>query len=162
MRKPIQSLRLILGASVVGTALVLTSLSASAQESAPSASPQQATRVDQLGLNPWAQFPTVEFPERASARLVSYGRVILLCRFEPTGFLTQCQIAEESPAGMGFGLASLAGARRGARLNQQTLDRLPSDSVVAFSITFRLPPDLPSETPVPASSMDLPSPATPL
>lgn len=98
-------------------------------------------RIDQEGVSPWARFPPPEFPERALARGID-GRVLLQCGHGPTGALTDCEVAEETPPGMGFGSASLAAARR-ARLAPRTIDRLSADSRLVFSITFRLPPEPP-------------------
>ncbi len=153
MAKPIQRPRIVL--SVCGTAIAIafSGATAFAQDAAAAptspADPRPITLIEQLVENPFAQFPPVEYPDRALARGLE-GYVRLACGYEPNGVLTQCEIIEETPLGAGFGSAALAGAGRGGRLTQQALGRLPPEGLVVFSIGFRLA-DPVLEVPVPTS-----------
>lgn len=138
-------------ATVLGLAILLPAEAAA--QSTPDSAALEATapsnqeipppvRIDQGAASPWARLPSPEFPERAMARGVTEARVMIRCGHDQTGALTDCEVAEESPAGMGFGSASLAGARR-ARLAPSTIDWLPSDALVAFAVNFRMAPEPP-------------------
>ena len=147
MRGPFQSTTLV---AALGLALLLPAMAlAQPAQDGPPAEPIATTdqeapapiRIDQGSTSPWARYPVPEYPERAMSRGLD-GRVTLRCGYDPTGALTACEIAEETPPGAGFGLASLAGARRG-RLAQHTLDQMPPGARIAFTINFRLPPEPP-------------------
>lgn len=48
------------------------------------------------------------FPAAARAGGIRSGKGVIDCQIAPTGFLADCRVAEESPAGLGFGAAALA------------------------------------------------------
>jgi protein TonB len=110
-----------------------------------SASAQTPTNADQAAAsrppivtNPgWARRPSVEYPERALGQNVGSGLVRLDCGFAADGSLTSCEVTEETPAGMGFGAAALRGVRS-AQLSPTTIDGVPENARVRFSIPFSL------------------------
>ena len=88
----------------------------------------------------WARQPTVEFPERASARGIESGRVVLNCLVNANGSMSDCNVVSEDPAGTGFGAAAQAGARR-ARLSPRTVDGAAQGARVNFTVRFTPPAD---------------------
>lgn len=65
-----------------------------------------------LAPSEWVRQPPLEYPERAQARDVRRGFVVLDCRFEQA-VAVECAVVEESPAGFGFGASALRAVRRG-------------------------------------------------
>ncbi|MGV3578901.1 hypothetical protein [Brevundimonas sp.] len=72
-----------------------------AQETPPVLTPDQ-----------WVRQPPLEYPERAQARDVRRGFVVLDCHFDQA-VVTDCTVVEETPAGFGFGASALRAVRRG-------------------------------------------------
>lgn len=136
MRKPIQRLRLALGASVAAGALGLVAFGALAQEPPPSTPPSERPSV--IAMPSWARQPQPEFPERAQARGVNEGRATVNCAVLPDGQLAACQITEEYPVGSGFGGAAVAGAQA-ARLRPPNGGSIAPGSRVQFTSRFMLP-----------------------
>lgn len=111
------------------------------------AAPQPAAAQFSVGAD-WAERPTPEelapgYPELAQ-HLALEGVVRLRCEVAPTGVLTDCRVAHESPKGMGFGPAALKmSATFKMRPPLQPGARHP-DTTVQIPITFRLPPTPPA------------------
>lgn len=60
----------------------------------------------------WVRLPTEDemvaaYPQRALREEVA-GATVLRCRVAAEGVLSDCEVASEEPAGMGFGAASLS------------------------------------------------------
>ncbi len=60
----------------------------------------------------WVRRPPLEYPERALARDVRRGLVVLDCRFEQAAAV-DCTVVEETPEGFGFAASALRAVRRG-------------------------------------------------
>jgi protein TonB len=80
---------------------------------APASAPSEAELRDSPG---WIRLPSdaeiaAAYPAAARRRGVS-GRAVIACRLNENGRLTGCQVAEEAPAGQGFGAAALSLAGR--------------------------------------------------
>jgi protein TonB len=102
------------------------------QATAPSqAGAEPGSAVRNVRDLPWLRMPPVEYPERALSQGVGRGVAVLACSVAAEGALADCRIVDESPAGMGFGQAALAGARR-ARLDSARW----SEPGVTFRIGF--------------------------
>ena len=174
MRKPIQSLRLILAASLAPAAFSVVPLPAVGQE-APSARPAPilltpATPQDRLETRPpdcltcnpspprpslimqpsWDRLPDPVYPDRALRRGVAEGAVVLICGVAPDGMLHTCQIESEDPLGAGFGMEAIAGAHR-ARLSARSMSRDNPQARVRFVTRFRAPEPEPEQVPNPGS-----------
>jgi len=105
--------------------LLLTAAPAGARQVAPVAATEAPTQRSSMAQDPaaptprpsvvtmpsWVRRPAPQFPERAQNQGVGEGRVTLHCPVAPDGMLTDCQIVEEVPLGVGFGQAALVGVR---------------------------------------------------
>jgi TonB family protein len=106
----------------------------------------------------WRAKPTADelvlaYPEQALAQHLE-GNVVLRCRVRATGKATDCQVAQESPIGYGFGASALKMAES-FDMTPLTIDGAPSDDgEVTIPIKFSEPkPLLLSEPePLPAGS----------
>lgn len=78
------------------------------------------------------------YPERALARGVYEGRVDLLCTLHPDGRLSECEVVEETPAGMGFAAAALRGARH-ARVSIPEGQPVPEGARMRLNLRFVAP-----------------------
>lgn len=98
----------------------------------------------QVVTNPdWVRKPSPEsmtryYPEEAVDSSVS-GRVRLSCTLRITGFLENCIVQSEAPAGMGFGEAALRLAPREFRMKPGTVDGKPVEKTVQIPMTFSAP-----------------------
>jgi TonB family protein len=73
-------------------------------------SPSLGTEGSQITRPEWGRLPQpqeVLFPARAKAAGLTSGEAMLTCRVQASGALEACQVARETPAGMGFGAAAL-------------------------------------------------------
>lgn len=104
------------------------------EEPAPE-KPKPTRRSGLITAPTWERSPPVEYPERAMSRGIESGLVVLRCRPNASGALSNCMIVSESPAGAGFGQAALAGARR-ARLSPDTVNDIDEDASVQFTVRF--------------------------
>lgn len=85
----------------------------------------------------WVRQPVIAFPLLAEA-LGFEGQVRLLCNVDPgAGTLSGCRPVSETPAGLGFGDAAIAGARR-ARLASAPPPEGAEGGSVGFTLRFRL------------------------
>jgi protein TonB len=90
----------------------------------------------------WLQKPTAEqmariYPERA-ARLGLKGAATLVCEVLATGSIRNCVVAEEAPAGRGFGEAAMASSSM-FKLNPRTIDgQAVEGAKVRIPIVFNL------------------------
>jgi TonB family protein len=107
-------------------------------EEAGSSSQADPPRASVIRNPSWSRHPPIEFPERAAARGIRSGRVSLNCLPQPNGSLTDCRVESEDPAGAGFGLAALSGARR-ARLSPRDVANAAAGARVVFSLRFEAP-----------------------
>lgn len=88
------------------------------------------------GLLPTRSSPYA-YPERALARGVTSGDVVVDCRVTLTGALTDCAILSEEPPGMGFGSAALAGARR-SRIDPGKATLVEGETRISVTARFRI------------------------
>jgi TonB family protein len=137
--------------SVSGVVAVLA-LAASAAHGAPP-KPQVVTQPD------WIARPTSEdlskYYPKAAYTLFIEGRARVSCEVDAFGGLQDCRVTAESPAGMGFGSASLAMAPL-FRMRPMTRDGRPvAGGKLTVPIDFRMgsEPD-----PAPAANGSAPSP----
>jgi TonB family protein len=73
-------------------------------------SPSLGSEGPQITRPEWGRLPEpqeVLFPARAKAAGLTSGEAMLACRVQPSGALEACEVARETPAGMGFGEAAL-------------------------------------------------------
>lgn len=78
------------------------------------------------------------YPDRA-ARLEIEGRVVLDCEVLETGFLTNCQVIEETPPDFEFGAAALRMSRL-FRMKPMTRDGVPvAGAKVKVPLVFKPP-----------------------
>lgn len=95
----------------------------------------------------WAGRPSGDdvarfYPERAQ-RLEMEGRVVLLCNVEIDGYLSGCQVTQETPLDLGFGEAALNLSRL-FRLKPMTRDGQPvAGGSIRIPLAFRTPSDPP-------------------
>lgn len=87
----------------------------------------------------WVRQPAPNFPLRAAARGVERGDVVLRCTALATGEVDDCQVVEEAPPGVGFGEAALASMPE-ARVTPRTVDGVPVDGSIRFTVRFRMAP----------------------
>lgn len=85
----------------------------------------------------WAEMPQPDYPSTAASRNIASGRVQMECFVRPDGVIAACIVLNETPAGVGFGRASLAAARD-ARLNPGSVDGVSKPGRIRFSTSFRL------------------------
>jgi hypothetical protein len=95
-----------------------------------------------------------DYPEFAMLVALS-GKVSVMCRGSATGQIVSCKVADEHPAGLGFGEAAIRIARRGW-LNPRLADGTATPSEVTFPIPFSVAP-YPSDTVPPPWSGPAPS-----
>jgi len=89
-------------------------------------------------LNPvWLQAPQPEFPRAAQRAGEESGAVKLECRTRVDGGVRACRIAEEAPAGVGFGEQAVKATLK-ARVRPRLEDGQPVESQIAFTIRYRL------------------------
>ena len=86
----------------------------------------------------WARQVLPEYPERAMSRGVDGGVARVNCSLQPSGTLTDCRLVSEDPAGMGFGSAGLAAARR-SRVTPGTVDGAAVGARVEWTYRYRAP-----------------------
>ncbi len=108
-----------------------------AETAKPSVSPPVIT-------NPhWLRQPTADefadaYPQRALIAGKS-GFASLACTVMATGALTDCSVAEETPAGWGFGAAALSLAKRFRLVPRQEDGRPTGGAMIRIPIRFVLP-----------------------
>ena len=93
---------------LVAKLLLAGVLAAGAAEAPANPPASKDTQID------WARLPSAEvmahyYPPRAKAAGLG-GWAIITCRADPSGKLHGCKVADEAPAGFGFGAATLAAA----------------------------------------------------
>lgn len=76
----------------------------------------------------------LEYPERALARGINDGFVLLSCKASRTGVLQDCLIESEFPRGNSFGMSASAAARR-----SRVTPVLPAGETIHLRIGFRVP-----------------------
>ena len=128
------------------TALTTVGLMAFAAET-PTPPGTETSAADQPGsliTRPdWAGRPSGEdlaryYPERAQ-RLEVEGRAVILCAVKDDGFLSDCEVTDESPEGMGFGAATLKLAPH-FRMKPATIDGQPVHGAsVRIPVNYKLP-----------------------
>lgn len=92
----------------------------------------------------WSRQPSADqmmraYPERALAAGVA-GSASLNCLVLPTGAVTDCNVARETPGGFGFGRAA-QGLSRHFRVNPRTVNGAAEGSRVGINLRFNLPED---------------------
>ena len=108
--------------------------------------PQQPAQILQPN---WMAAPEPEavkaaFPEKARQAKITSGRAVLDCKADHAGFLVDCSVAEETPAGLGFGAAAMTIVGK-MRMNPWTVAGSPSDGAL-LHLPLRITDDLaPSE-----------------
>ncbi len=135
----------MIAAAAAWTGLATT---VAASPAAGSRSPSLQLPIEQVGptvaSNPdWVKRPTGEevanyYPPVASVVGVS-GHVTIQCAVQTTGFLANCRILAETPAGMGFGDAALAMAKL-FQMKPMTVNGQPvAGGEVVIPIGFQMP-----------------------
>ena len=94
----------------------------------------------------WARQPQPEYPGLALSQGVADGRVTLQCVINPNGTLTNCDVKDETPAGVGFRESALTSVAR-ARVSPRTVDGAAVGARVTFTIRYRAPPVEPLPVP---------------
>jgi protein TonB len=103
-----------------------------------------------LITNPsWVRPPTPEYPEAALDAAVESGRVTLSCIVLQNGLLTNCEVRDETPAGLGFAESALVASAR-ARVSPRTVDGAAALARVTFTVRYMLPPEPAPPVPLPA------------
>jgi TonB family protein len=87
----------------------------------------------------WVRAPAPEYPELAARRGIESGAVTLLCEALASGEVGACDVLAEYPAGAGFADAARRGAR-GARVRPRNVDGVETDSLIRYTVRFRLEP----------------------
>jgi TonB family protein len=90
------------------------------------------------------------FPQKARDAKVASGRAVLDCKADHAGFLVDCAVSEETPAGLGFGAAAMALVGK-LRVNPWTVAGSPSDGAIV-RLPLRITDD--SAQPAPARAVD--------
>lgn len=107
----------------------------------PEPSPAPAPYMSDEGLaitNPaWLQPPQPEYPRAAQRAGEESGVVKLECQARADGSVRACRIAEEAPAGVGFGEQAVKATMK-ARVRPRLEDGEPAESKIAFTIRYRL------------------------
>lgn len=83
----------------------------------------------------WLRRPTPEFPDRALDRGVVRGSVELSCTVDGSGRLSNCEVVQETPKGLGFGASALRETRR-ALAAPRVVDGIPQSYRLSFGMTF--------------------------
>lgn len=129
-------------------ALVLMAMQATTQSAPP--------RVPAFEPPYWRSPPPADAASRYSPRFANSigveGYVLLVCEVERVGPPDTCEVASESPTGLGYGAAALKIAQLGV-LEPRHVDGKPSRGSLMFGLPF-LP-----QTPVPAPSRPYKGPA---
>lgn len=106
-----------------------------------------ATAPEPRTTNPdWAEKPSGEdmaryYPDHA-ARMGLGGKATIVCKINLEGRLTDCAVASESPAGEGFGDATLKVASK-FRMTPQTRDGVPVNGAsVRIPVVYTPPPPM--------------------
>lgn len=96
-------------------------------------------RGDAPGVTPpaWLRTPQAAFPERAAARGIENGLVVIQCVATPEGTLIWCELTQETPPDAGFGQAVM-NAVGGARVRPAIKDGQPVGSVVRYRQNFMM------------------------
>ena len=115
----------------------LSSYTVPPEEPIPAPAPYM-NEVGEAVLNPvWLQAPQPEFPRAALRAGEESGVVRLECRTRADGGVQACRIAEEAPAGVGFGEQAVKATLK-ARVRPRLEDGQPVESQIAFTIRYRL------------------------
>ena len=85
----------------------------------------------------WITPPRPEFPAKARAKGIAQGTVAVRCMSSVEGRLADCVIHAETPAGAGFGEASLA-ATQDARLSPRMVDGRPTTGKISYTNRFHM------------------------
>lgn len=85
----------------------------------------------------WLEAPQPEFPRAAQRAGEEVGMARLECRTAADGHVRACRIAEEAPAGVGFGEQAVKATLK-ARVRPRLEDGQPTESQIAFTIRYRL------------------------
>ena len=85
-----------------------------------------------------------EFPELAMSLNVEQGRARLGCVANVESRLEDCKVLLETPEGVGFAEAALAGVVH-ARVQPRTIDGTPVPSPVTFNVVFIMESLLPPQ-----------------
>lgn len=108
--------------------------------------PSPPSRPSVITNPSWVRPPTPEYPEAAIDAAVVSARVTLSCIVLQNGLLTNCEVRDETPAGLGFAESALAASAR-ARVSPRTVDGAAELARVTFTVRYMLPPE--PEPPVP-------------
>ena len=108
----------------------------------PGPPPAAAARPSVITNPGWYTRPSPEYPALAIANGVTEGHATLQCVVNRDGRLPDCQIVGETPAGNGFGPATLAAAAD-ARVSPRTVDGAAVGARVRFTVRFVTPVEQP-------------------
>ena len=125
----------IIAAPMLASAFALWGFGAAlgqARPQAPAAPPSQVIENVRWVATPSSRDMAAAYPPEAAHKRLN-GSADIQCAIAAGGALTSCTVLSETPAGQGFGAASLAVARfyRGAGL--------PAGQTVTIPVSWRLP-----------------------
>lgn len=101
----------------------------------PPGPPPAPARPSIITQPSWARPPQPEYTALAMANGVTEGRAVIRCRVLRTGFLTNCEIAQETPTGQGFGAAALAAAAV-AQISRRSVEGAADNATANIPIRF--------------------------
>ncbi|HYC69069.1 TonB family protein [Brevundimonas sp.] len=96
----------------------------------------------------WASPPSPEYPKAAMDAAVASGRVTLSCIVLQNGVLTNCEVRDETPPGLGFAESALVASAR-ARVSPRTVDGAAELARVTFTVRYILAPEPTPPSPAP-------------
>lgn len=115
----------------------LSSYTVPPEEPSPAPAPYMSDEGRAITNPAWLQAPQPEFPRAAQRAGEESGRVRLECQVAVDGRVRACRIAEEAPAGVGFGEQAVKATLK-ARVRPRLEDGQPTESQIAFTIRYRL------------------------
>jgi len=103
----------------------------------PPIEPAAGPNGEMIRAPSWRSPPRPEFPDAAMRAGIREGTVELRCEVLASGELGACEVMSATAEGVGFAESALAAARE-ARLWPRTIDDVPTDASMTFSIRYRL------------------------
>ncbi|MNQ48118.1 Gram-negative bacterial tonB protein [compost metagenome] len=115
----------------------LSSYTVPPEEPSPAPAPYMSEEGRAITNPAWLQAPQPAFPRAAQRAGEESGAVRLECQVAVDGRVRACRIAEEAPAGVGFGEQAVKATLK-ARVRPRLEDGEPTESQIAFTIRYQL------------------------
>ena len=115
----------------------LSSYTVPPDEPTPAPAPYRSDEGKVITNPAWLRAPRPAYPRAAQRAGEESGVVKLECQTEADGRVRACRIAEEAPAGVGFGEQAVKATLK-ARVRPRLEDGVPAESQIAFTIRYRL------------------------